>query len=206
MAWTKTISAPACSAARIGCGAASSPIPPKPPSPATCKSWVNRSATRLAPWAALSTLPRTPRSIGPWTICPVCATNSPASADALQLLDLDRGSPLSEVSSKRTDGQPGQPGQAGGQQGQPGQGGQPGQAGGQRRRWTATGRSSRRPGRSSRQPPRRSGRQCNRWRRQSRWQPVWRLRHRQYSHLRSGSGAPTGTQPGRYPASRLTRD
>ena len=81
MAWTKTISAPACNAARIGCVAATSPIRPKPPSPATCKSWVNRSATRLAPWAMLSTLPRTPRSTGPWTIYPVCATNSPASAD-----------------------------------------------------------------------------------------------------------------------------
>ena len=80
-AWTKTISAPACNAARIGCAAASSPIRRKPPSPAICKSWVNRSATRLAPWAARSTLPRTPSSTAPWTIYPVCATNSPASAD-----------------------------------------------------------------------------------------------------------------------------
>ncbi len=100
MAWTKTISAPACNAARIGCVAATSPIRSKPPSPATCKSWVNRSATRLAPWAVLSTLPRTPRSTAPWTIYPVCATNSPASAD-VPTLNLDRVSPVNLVSSKR---------------------------------------------------------------------------------------------------------
>ena len=51
-AWTKAISTPACSAARIGCAAATSPIRPKPASPATCKSSVSRSETRLTPWAA----------------------------------------------------------------------------------------------------------------------------------------------------------
>ena len=111
MAWTKTISAPACNAARISCAAASSPIRPKPPSPAICKSWGSRSATRLAPWAALSTLPKTPRSTAPWTIYRVCATNSRASADVLSQTG---------------------PGQPGGQQFQPGQlnrDGQSGQAG-----------------------------------------------------------------------------
>ena len=57
-AWTKTISAPACSAVPIGCAPATSPIRSKPPSPAICKSWASRSRTRRAPWAMRSTPPQ----------------------------------------------------------------------------------------------------------------------------------------------------
>ena len=38
-----------------------------------------KSATLLTPWATLSTNPKMPRSTAPWTIYPVCATNSAAS-------------------------------------------------------------------------------------------------------------------------------
>ena len=110
-------------------------------SPATCKSWVNRSATRLAPWAARSTLRRTPRSTAPWTIYPVCATNSPVSADvptaSRKPADKVSGQPsgqqfqtgqLSAQRATRSGGQAGQGGQQPGQAGQAGQGGQGGQA------------------------------------------------------------------------------
>lgn len=55
--------------------------------------------TRLAPWAVLSKIPRTPHSTAPWTIFPFCATNSRTSAD-VPTPNLDRVIPANQVSNK----------------------------------------------------------------------------------------------------------
>ncbi len=90
------------------------------PSPATCKNWASRSATRPAPWAALN-LPRTPHSTAPWTIYRGCATSSPASAD-VPALNLDKGNSGPRGQQFQTgqlsrNGQSGQGGQQAGQSG-----------------------------------------------------------------------------------------
>ncbi len=119
-AWMKTISAPACSAVRIGCAADNFPIRPKPLSPAICKSWVSRFG-------------KPARALGSAQTASKDGAVNRAMDDLSRLRDQlaglgGRPNGQGQPGQSQPAGQQYQPGQLS-RNGQPGQSGQPGQQG-----------------------------------------------------------------------------